>query len=411
VKPELQHQLVDRVLAHLERRTTDTEPAPTLLPVASYYVGPAGEARFAREHTALFRELPVLVGHVSQIPNPGDFFTHDASGVPLLITRDDTGAINAFLNVCRHRGTRVEPAACGAKKTFVCPYHSWSYGRDGALLGIPHERGFATIARDERGLARVPCGVAAGLIFVKPTAESARPVELAASASGAIRAAAIRDAERAHAGTLDAGAWLGPQIVDDLVGFGLASFVTYAPRRIERALNWKLAIDVFLETYHLRPVHKDSIFPMFFDNVGLVDPIGPHLRNIFPKRSIKDLAAQPRDTWALRRHANVLYHLFPNTLILVEPDHAGILTLWPQGPRGTLLTSFTLVPEAPVTDKARAYWDANNAILNGAVDEDFVMGESIQAGLASGANTEVVFGAFEHALAHFHRQVEQLAAR
>ena len=399
------------MLAHLERRTTDTEPAPTLLPVASYYAGPAGEARFTREQTALFRELPVLVGHVSQLPNPGDFFTHDASGVPLLIARDDTGTINAFLNVCRHRGTRVEPAACGAKKAFVCPYHSWTYGRDGTLLGIPHERGFATIARDQRGLARVPCGVAAGLIFAKPTAESARPVELAASASGAIRAAAIRDAERAHAGTLDAAAWLGPQIVDDLVGFGLASSVTYAPRRTERALNWKLGIDVFLETYHLRPVHKDSIFPMFFDNLGLVDPIGPHLRNIFPKRSIKDLVTEPRDTWALRRHANILYHLFPNTLILVEPDHAAVLTLWPQGPRGTLLTSFALVPEAPITDKARAYWDANNAILNGAVDEDFVMGESIQAGLASGANTEVVFGAFEHALAHFHRQVEQLAAR
>jgi len=353
------------------------------MPVAGYYAGTDRDARYAREHTALFRELPVIVGHVSQIPKPGDFFTHDASGVPLLIARDDAGQVGAFLNVCRHRGTRVEPTACGeGKKAFVCPYHAWSYGRDGALLGIPHERGFAAVARDARGLARVPCDVAAGLIFVRPT----------------------------RGEPLDATTWLGAQIVDDLIGFGLASSAHYAPRREERALTWKLAIDVFLETYHLRPVHKDSIYPLFFDNIGLVDPIGPHLRNIFPKRSIKEVATQSRDTWILRRHANVLYHLFPNTLILVEPDHSAVLTLWPQGPDRALLSSFTLVPEAPATDKARAYWDANNAILYGATSEDFAMGESIQRGLASGANREVVFGAFEHALAHFHRQIDHHAA-
>jgi nitrite reductase/ring-hydroxylating ferredoxin subunit len=381
VQPALQRQLVERVLAHLERRTTDSEDQPTRVEVAAYYAGEDGAARFAHEQRALFRELPVVVGHVSQLPNPGDFFTHDASGVPLLVTRDDAGQIHACLNVCRHRGTRVEPAGCGSgKRGFVCPYHAWSYGRDGALLGIPHERGFAGVVREDRGLARVPCAVIAGLIFVRPGG-----------------GAAIDDA------------WLGPAIVVDLVGFGLASSAAYGARREERALAWKLGIDVFLETYHLRPVHKDSIFPMFFDNVGLVDPIGPHLRNVFPKRSIKELATRPPEDWELRRHANVLYHLFPNTLILVEPDHAAVLTLWPAGPARTVLTSFTLVPEPPVTDKARAYWDANNAILYGATSEDFTMGESIQQGLASGANREVVFGAFEHALAHFHRQIEQHA--
>jgi hypothetical protein len=67
------------------------------------------------------------------------------------------------------------------------------------------------------------------------------------------------------------------------------------------------------------------------------------------------------------------------------------------------------VPEPPDTDKARAYWDANNQILYGATEEDFALGESIQRGLASGANQEVVFGAYEHALAHFHRQISLVA--
>src|SRR5206468_10095005 len=153
---ELQHQLVRRVLAHLEHRTTDHDGHATAQPVSAY-VDPA---RYERERVPLFRRLPLLVGHASQLAEPGDFLTHDASGVPLLIVRDNIGTVRAFLNVCRHRGTRVEAAACGAKKAFVCPYHAWSYGRDGALLSMPHSIGFAGIERD--GLVEVPCAELAG---------------------------------------------------------------------------------------------------------------------------------------------------------------------------------------------------------------------------------------------------------
>jgi hypothetical protein len=101
---------------------------------------------------------------------------------------------------------------------------------------------------------------------------------------------------------------------------------------------------------------------------------------------------------------------FPNTLVLVEPDHIAVSHVWPDGPEHTLVTAYTLVPETPTTDKVRAYWDANNAILYNATDEDYALGESIQAGLGSAANQDVVFAAFEHALAHFHAEVERLLA-
>lgn len=375
---DLQTALIRRVLAHLEQKTTDSADAPSTVPVAAY----ADEARFAKEHARLFRDLPLIVGHASQVAKPGDFFTHDATGVPLLVVRGEDGQVGAYLNVCRHRGTRVEAAACGHRKAFVCPYHAWSYGCDGRLIWIPHERGFAGVDRNERGLVRVPAAVAAGFVFVQP-----RPSDE----------------------PLDIAAWLGP-LAGELDGFGCATSQVYDARTTTRALSWKLSIDVFLESYHLRPTHRNSIYGMFFDNIGLVDRVGPHLRNVFPKRSIKELAELPEAQWSLRRYANVLFHLFPNTLILVEPDHAAVLHLWPDGPSRTVLTSYTLIPELPSTDKARAYWDANNAILYGAIDEDFAMGESIQRGLASGANRELVFGSFEHALAHFHQQIELLTA-
>lgn len=368
-----QIELVRRVLAHVDARTTDRDEAPSFRSVASY----TDPARHEREVEALFRGMPVAIAHRSSLSAPGDFVTHDANGLPLLVVRGDDGVLRAFINVCRHRGTRLEAAPCGRKKAFTCPYHAWSYAKDGSLLAIPHEAGFGSFDRTARALAPVHVTEALGFVWLGPPG-------------------------------IDVAAFVGPTIAGDLAGFGVTEAHARAPRTMTKALNWKLAIDVFLEAYHLRPTHKDTIYGMFFDNLGLVDRLGPHLRNVFPKRTIRELAAQPPSSWQLRRHANVLFHLFPNTLVLVEPDHAAVLHLWPDGPSRTTLTSYTLVPEPPVTEKARAYWDANDAILYAAVEEDFTMGESIQRGLASGANADLVFGAFEHALDHFHREVDRV---
>jgi phenylpropionate dioxygenase-like ring-hydroxylating dioxygenase large terminal subunit len=385
MKAKTQISLVERALAHVAARTTDEAGGPTTLPAANYL----GEARLEREQERIFRALPVAVAHRSMLPSPGDFITHDLSGVPLLVVRGDDGSVSAFFNVCRHRGTRVEQQPCGqGKKAFVCPYHAWSYARDGHLLGVPHESGFAGLDKAARGLVRVPAGEAGGLIWVR-----------------ASRATSEEDAQ------LDARAFLGP-LADDLDGFGLATAHVYAPRTYTREMNWKLAFDIFLEAYHLRAAHKDSIYGIFFDNIGLVDRIGPHRRTVFPKRTIRELADQSDEIrgTTLRRHANVLFHIFPNTLVLVQPDHAAVFHAFPDGPTRVRFTSYTAVPEPPTTDRARAHWDANNAILYTATDEDFALGESIQRGLASGANDDVLFGAFEHALAHFHDEIAQRLA-
>jgi hypothetical protein len=203
---------------------------------------------------------------------------------------------------------------------------------------------------------------------------------------------------------LDVRTFLGP-VAAELEGFGLATSHVYAPRIMTKELGWKLALDIFLETYHIKRTHETSIYPLFFDNLGLVDFFGPHIRQTVPKRTIKTLAAADEKTWVLRAHANVLYLVFPNTLVLIEPDHAVVVTMFPAGLSRTAMTIFTLVPEPPATEKARAYWNANDAILFSATEEDFAMGESIQKGLASGANREVVHAAFEHALTYFHAEI------
>src|SRR5262245_10989481 len=117
-----QVELLQRLLGQVERKTSDMAERQFAVPVHEY---PSPE-RAHEEAEALFRRFPLLVGHLSQVASSGDCLTHDALGVPILVVRDRNSGVRAFLNVCRHRGTRlVLDRECQAKKSLVCPYHNW----------------------------------------------------------------------------------------------------------------------------------------------------------------------------------------------------------------------------------------------------------------------------------------------
>ena len=99
---------------------------------------------FAREQDQIFGQMWTCVGRADAIPAPGDFRTVDLGGENVIVVRGRDGVIRAFLNVCRHRGARLCTEPCGsAGHVIQCPYHAWSYGLDGRLIGAPN------IARDE----------------------------------------------------------------------------------------------------------------------------------------------------------------------------------------------------------------------------------------------------------------------
>jgi phenylpropionate dioxygenase-like ring-hydroxylating dioxygenase large terminal subunit len=375
MKRDTELSLVRRVLDHIATGTTDQADGTFRQP-AEHYTSPV---RLAQELDRLFGRLPLAVAHASELAAPGDFVTRRVGDVPVLLTRTGEG-VRGFLNVCRHRGTQLVAEARGRARGFACPYHAWSYGLDGALLAVPHASGFPGVEPGAAaGLVPLPTACAAGFVWIS--------------------------LDRAAA-SFDPSAWLGP-IAAELESLALGAQHVHDPRRIDLAQNWKLAADGALETYHLRATHRKTIFPLFHDNLGLVDLVGPHIRTVFPKRSIGDLAARPEADWHLRPHANILYFLFPNTIILVEPDHSMVLHTYPVGTDRCRFDAYALIPEPPQTDKARAYWAANLAVFYGAVAEDFARGDSIQAALRSGANRDLLFGRFEHALAAFHRTVDR----
>src|SRR5207253_2893988 len=101
----------------------------------------------ALEREVFFRGGPINIGLGRLLPTPGDWMTHDYTGVPILLVRQPDGALSASLNVCRHRGARVADGRGSSASSFSCPYHGWTYALDGSLLARPDERSFTAVDR------------------------------------------------------------------------------------------------------------------------------------------------------------------------------------------------------------------------------------------------------------------------
>ena len=381
--------LIRRLLDYADHKTTGMVEAEAYNDVNDYL----DPQQLRTEQAILFRRYPLAVGFASHVRRPGDFFTHEESGVPILVVRDDAGRLRAFLNVCRHRGSLLVPDARGCgKKVFVCPYHAWSYDTEGSLLGMPQEFGFAGLERERYGLRALPVAERHGLVWVQPTPQEPRLGETAAAPP--------------DVPPLDVDAFLGPW-ARDFAGFGLERFVHFGTATLRRRMNWKLMVDTFLEFYHFHWAHSRSIYPLFLDNVTTFDAHGPHVRLVSAKRTLLDLRARPEDEWNLVEHSLCLYGVFPNSVITMQGDHGALFAMYPVADRvdESVLHVSLLIPEEPTTEVARKHWDTNLELLCSAVTEDFAIGERIQRGLSSGANTHTTYGRIEPGLDVYHRHI------
>lgn len=372
-------ELHRRATAALQAGRADAQGQGDRVPVARYT-----DEAMAQDERRLLHRHPQPVAAGASLATPGAWLSLTYIGVPLLLVRQENGQVQAFLNVCRHRGARVVPEGSGSEaRAFVCPYHAWTYKPDGALRGVPESFGFPCLKQEESGLRRLATVERAGVVWV-------------------LLDAALADS--------DPGAALGA-LMDNLESLaGLRTPVAFAPRSYVVEANWKLLVDGSFEAYHFKVAHRETIAHMFMNNMQIVDEFALNRRLYLVKSKFPQ--DQPAaDGFDPRRYGNLTYFFFPNTTILVQPDHAQLSSLEPLGPTRTRVHELTLIPEAPASEKAQAHWDANVALYRRTLAEDYALAESIQAGLASGANDALSFGTFEYSAPRFHAQLHaQLAA-
>ena len=343
--------------------------APLAVPVDRY----REPARAERERAALFARSPRPIAASTSIER-GACVPVDLPGASLILTRGDDGALAAMANACRHRATRLIDRACTVK-ALVCPYHGWTYDLRGRLIHAPHADTFGG-ACEGRDLRRVPVEERHGLVWLGAGVD-------------------------VHLGELAA----------DLASLGLDRAVAWRSSRTARRCNWKLVVEAFLDGYHIRVLHRDSIYRFFLDAASIGEPVGHHIRAVTARRALREAPPHLDEVGDLRELGTPSYLLFPATVMIEHPDFVSVITLSPTAAGATEVEHLMLVP----ADRAGEadHWDRSWALIEDGVfqREDLWACEQIQRSIDAGASDELLFGSLEEPVRWFHAAIDaQLAA-
>ena len=353
--------VAQRVLDHIEHGTTDTGADVWREPVANY----RSEGRLADE-LSLLRRMPVAFCPSAALPEAGSYVAREAAGVPLLVVRGADGEVRAFRNACRHRGTQLASGS-GCAKSFVCPYHAWTYNLDGKLRHVPHEAGFPGLDKSTHGLAPVHAEERLGLVFITQ--------DQAASTS-----------------------------TDPLPVLVKPHQQLFASAERELEMNWKVFLEGFIEGYHIRFTHPESFYPYGFDNLNVLDFYGRSSRITYPFKRIKKLEKVAPEKRKVDGLLTYVYHVFPNVLVTILSRHTNVVILEPLGVGRTRQITYTLANDPGDAALAEARRD-KDFVGNTGAQEDLAVVASIQQSIGSGANEVFTFGKYEGCIVHFHREL------
>jgi Rieske 2Fe-2S family protein len=344
------------------RKTAETFAAGAKTLAQQYFVSPKV---FAEEQDRIFSKQWVLVGHQSQLAEAGDYFVARVAGESLIIVRDKGGELHGFYNVCRHRGTRLREDRNGHLSAIQCPYHAWTYGLDGRLIGAPHMDDVPGFDKADYSLHPVNVGLWEGFIFVS-----------------------LEDASTQRGGYISLEEWFAP-LTGKFSHWNLPKL--RAAKRIEYDVkaNWKLMFENYSECYHCPGVHPMLSKVSPYDSAENDLTKGPFLGGFMKINKGAGMTMSGKacalPVGKIENLQEVFYYsIFPNMLLSLHPEYVMVHQLWPQSPERTLIVCDWLFhPDAfgrkdfrP--EDAIEFWDMTNK-------QDWHVCELSQQGISSRA--------------------------
>ncbi|MFM6854800.1 MAG: aromatic ring-hydroxylating oxygenase subunit alpha [Sphingopyxis sp.] len=353
-----------------------TQPASATRPNAIF----TGQARYDAEQAGIFRRFPVPVTLSALLPDAGSVVAHDGYGIPLLISRTRDGAIRAFINACQHKGAKlVEDCAVHKQGRLTCPYHAWTYGIDGKLIGVARADMFADLDKSARNLVELPAREWGGVIYVQ----------------------------------LDGGAadWsnLSDQIAQDFTALGIASGHVYGRRTFDLKANWKVVLEPFLEGYHVQRLHAASIGNLFVDAPNIVDFFGANVRQVSGRIGYDPAMLDEDADGNIHKLVTHAYTAFPNCVVVTSQYYTSVMILMPRAPDRTVVEYFMLTPGPATTQKAQEVFARSFQLIQDVFGgEDFRAAELSQAGLAAGVPEHTVYCGLEANIIGYYDAIETL---
>jgi Rieske 2Fe-2S family protein len=337
---------------------------------------------FRSERERIFFRSWLLVGHASQLEQPGSYFLFELDRESVIVLRDGSGTIRAFHNHCRHRGSRLCQEATGTLGTSIlCPYHAWSYGLDGALRAVPAMTEVAGFDRADYPLHAVALENCGGFLFLNL---SARPAPFAESL---------------------------PTLAEKFAHRHAAELKSVHQEVYEVEANWKLFFHNFSECYHCPTVHpllnKLTPFRNSENDLDEGPVLGGPMWMSNPEGSMTiggERCAAPFAGLSAEERARVYYYtVFPSAFVSFHPDY--VLVHRAQAlaiDRTRILCDWYFHPDAiaqPGFDPqpAIAFWDLTNR-------QDWELCANAYRGVTSMAWEPGPYSELESQVAAFDRQ-------
>ncbi len=374
---EISDEIYNRIANHLRNGTTDLAETDLNIP-AMQFVSP----EWAAQELDLFRKLPLIVAHSSELAGPGSYVTREVLGKPVLLVRQDDGQPKAFLNMCRHRGGLVEQAPSGTKRVFVCRYHGWSYERSGKLRGVPYEQSYEPIDRQCRSLKQIRVAEHLGFIWLQFEGE----------------------------GELSIADYLGPDANAQLESFGLGGAKIVTEGTFELKINWKLVADGALDILHAPFLHPEGVDKLVTSHAGVWRDFGRHGQLFTVRKKVAEQMKVGEQVDRGSKNFTANLSIFPNAIIFVTPDHVEFWTIWPSPCGRKSTTHIRLLARPDILDdrmlkRINRSWDI---LKQAALQEDWPMAATIQANAEANPDSTFLYGRGELTCQHLHRELRKM---